>query len=206
MSDTRFDKSWAVRCDIRKCSIAAVGQFIARHYLGKPPAVVLLCLVMTCDTEPVGCIVYAAPPRETETRYGGKTWELDRLFIEDSVSANAETWLIAQSIRYIKKNIPGVRFLVSYADPSAGHSGTIYTAANWTRDGRTDEGRKTPRSDYVDADTGQKYGRKSHIPDGARIERIPRISKARFVYTLQRGKRKRRPARVATSLWDTKQQ
>ena len=74
--------------------------------------------------------------------------------------------------------------LVSYADPSVGHSGTIYRAANWVQDGRTDQERKTPRFDYADAITGKKYSRKGHVPNGIEIKRIPRVSKNRFIYQL----------------------
>ena len=102
----------------------------------------------------------------------------------DHIPCNAETWLISQSIRYIKKHHADVQHLVSYADPSAGHSGTIYKAANWRQDGRTDDDRKTPRCDYVDANTGKKYGRAGNVPATADVVRVPRISKYRFHYPI----------------------
>ena len=76
--------------------------------------------------------------------------------------------------------------LLSYADPSAGHAGTIYKAANWKQDGRTDDERKSPRCDYYDARTGKKYGRRGNMPADAVIERRPRVSKWRFVYPLSK--------------------
>ena len=139
---------------------------------------------MLRGSTPVGCIVYSAPPREVEKRYGGKTWELARLYLLDEVPKNAETWLIGKSVRWIKREHPDVENLVSYADPSAGHQGIIYKAANWKEDGRTDEERKTPRCDYYDARTGKKYGRRGNMPQDAVVERRPRISKHRFVYAL----------------------
>ena len=180
----RFDGSWRASCRVEKCSISTVDQFITAHYLHKRPAIVLLALVMLRGSTPVGCIVYSAPPREVEKRYGGKTWELARLYLLDEVPKNAETWLIGKSVRWIKREHPDVENLVSYADPSAGHQGTIYKAANWKDDGRTDEERKTPRCDYYDARTGKKYGRRGNMPQDAVIERRPRISKHRFVYAL----------------------
>jgi hypothetical protein len=77
---------------------------------------------------------------------------------------------------------------VSYADPSVGHVGTVYKASNWMADGRTDDERKSPRCDYVDANTGKKYSRKSHIPAGAKVQRVPRVSKFRFVYPMKNRK------------------
>lgn len=157
---------------------------IRRHYLGKWPGVVTLCLLMEHAGVPVGVVVYALPPRETSVRYGGATWELARLWISDEVPANAETWAIAASVRYIQRTHPEVRMLVSYADPSAGHVGTIYAAANWRSDGRTDQERKTPRFDYADAATGKRYSRRCHVPDGVTIRRVPRVSKHRFVLAM----------------------
>jgi len=81
-------------------------------------------------------------------------------------------------------NHPAVKVLVSYADPSAGHAGVIYRAANWTPDGRTDDERKTPRADYADAVTGKLYSRRGHVPAGVTIKRVARVSKHRFVYRL----------------------
>lgn len=161
---------------------------IRSHYLKKWPGVCVLVLGMLDVGQLVGVAVYALPPRETAKRYGGITWELARLWIADSVPRNAETWLIGQSLRHIKRTRPEVRFVVSYADPSARHTGTIYKAANWLSDGRTDQERKTPRFDYADAVTGKRYSRRSHVPVGAAIRRIPRVSKFRFYTKLVHGR------------------
>jgi hypothetical protein len=164
--------------------VTEVDAFVKAHYLRKRPAIVLLCLMMLHKGVPVGCIIYSAPPREADKRYGGKTWELARLYCLDEIPRNAETWLIGQSVRYIKAHNKDVRHLLSYADPSAGHRGTIYQAANWRSDGRTDEGRKTPRCDYIDGRTGKKYGRKGNMPTDAEVVRIPRVSKWRYALAL----------------------
>lgn len=179
-----FNELWRAASEIKPCSISELDEFIQAHYLKKRPAVVVLAMQMLVRKVPVGAIVYALPPREADVRYGGKTWELARLYIKDSVPRNAETWLIGRSIRHIRQTRKDVKFLLSYADPSAGHSGTIYKAANWKTDGRTDEGRKTPRFDYCDSRTGKKYGRRGNVPADAILVRVPRISKWRFVYAL----------------------
>lgn len=158
---------------------------IRRHYIGKWPGVCVLILALVRDGIPLGAAVFALPPRETSKRYGGTTWELARLWVDDSVPQNGETYLIGQAVRYIRRNHPDVKVLVSYADPSVGHLGTIYKAASWTADGRTDQERKTPRFDYADALTGKRYSRRGHVPDGVEIKRIPRVSKSRFIYRLR---------------------
>jgi hypothetical protein len=181
LSREYFDKGWREEAEIKPCSVAELDGFVMAHYLQKRPAVVVLCLKMLVRSIPVGMVIYAMPPREAETRYGGKTWELARLYLLDEVPKNGETWLIARSVRWIKQHHREVRYLVSYADPTAGHRGTIYQAANWKADGRTDEGRKTARCDYYDERTGKKYGRKGNMPANAIVSRKPRVSKWRYV-------------------------
>ena len=180
----KFDRAWRMASRVSVSSVSEVDRFIKAHYLRKRPAIVLLCLTMYVAETPVGCVIYSAPPREIDKRYGGKTWELARVYLLDEVPRNAETWLIAKSVKHIRNTHPEVVNLVSYADPSAGHTGTIYRAGNWTCDGRTDQERKTPRCDYVDATTGKKYGRKGNMPTGAQVIRVPRVSKFRFRYTV----------------------
>lgn len=181
-----FDSEWRNSCVLRKCSITEVDDFIKAHYLAKRPAIVLLCMVAERNGNPIGCIVYSAPPKQADVRYGCKTWELARLYMLDEIPKNAETWMIGRSVRYIKKHHKDIGKLVSYADPSVGHSGTIYKAANWAKDGRTDDERKSPRCDYYDERTGKKYGRRGNMPSDAIVVRRHRISKHRFILDISR--------------------
>lgn len=182
--DVVFNRDWRKACTVQKVSVSEVDLFIKAHYLKKRPAIVLLCLVAKCVGKPIGCVIYSAPPKQVDTRYGGVTWELARLYILDFVPKNAESWLIGKSVKYIKRKHKHVKYLISYADPSAGHSGTIYKAANWRADGMTDDERKTPRCDYYDANTGKKYGRRGNMPTDAKIIRKPRVSKFRYMLPL----------------------
>lgn len=164
---------------------SAVDRFIRSHYLGRWPGVVTACLGFTLGGALVGCCVFALPPRETHRRYGvSLSWELARFYLVDAMPNNAETFFCARAIRYIKRTRRDVAALVSYADPSVGHAGTIYKAGGWRSDGRTDQERKTPRFDYVDAVTGKHYSRRAHVPGGAHIVRKPRVSKWRFVFPM----------------------
>jgi hypothetical protein len=163
---------------VREADRVEVDWMIQRHYLGKWPGVTVATLALCRDEEPVGVIVFSFPPPETFVRYGGLTWELGRLWVADSEPRNTESWFIARAVRYVKRHHRDVRALVSYADPSVGHSGTIYRAANWIEDGRTDEERLTPRYDYEA--NGRRFSRRSHVPEGMNADRVPRVSKHRF--------------------------
>ncbi len=180
-----FDRAMRSRCFVREIERKDADAMIRQHYLGKWPGVCVLTLGLFLDDQPVGVVVFALPPRETMKRYGCTTWELARLWISDSMPTNTETFFIGRAIKYIKRHRKDVEMLVSYADPSAHHSGVIYRASNWISDGRTDQERKTPRFDYACAATGKKFARRSHVPVGTEIVRVPRVSKHRFIYRLQ---------------------
>ena len=187
-----FDKTWIARCRVRLGSISECRRFFRAHYLRTRPAVVPLILTIEVDGLPSGMVCFALPPKETSVRYGCACWELARLWLDDSMPTNAETWAIAQAVRYVKKHHPEIGLLVSYADPSVGHQGTIYLAANWEREGRTDEGRKTAKFDYTVTEPTlfgeevKRFSRAAHVPEGATVGRLARVSKPRFIYRLRK--------------------
>ena len=180
-----FDREWRAACALRPAAKPEVDHMVKRHYIGKWPGVCTQILMLERDGMPLGCIIFALPPRETSKRYNANTWELARLWLEDDIPSNAETFVIGRAIRWLRRNRQEVECLVSYADPSVGHGGTIYRASNWIADGRTDDERKSPRFDYGDARTGRRYSRRSHVPADAEIVRLPRVSKHRFYYRLR---------------------
>lgn len=180
---SNYPKSDFSGYSIAPASHGEADPLVRSHYLHRWPGVVVSTVGMWKGPFLVGVIVFALPPRETMKRYGvSLVWELVRLFIFDSEPFNSETWFMGKAIKWVRKEHSEVKALVSYADPSHGHQGVIYKAANWQQDGRTDQERKTPRFDYG---VGEKiYSRRSHVPDGAIIKRIPRVSKFRFLYRL----------------------
>lgn len=52
--------------------------------------------------------------------------ELTRLWVDDVLPKNTESWLIAQTLKLIDKEI-----VVSFADTKQNHVGVIYQATNW---------------------------------------------------------------------------
>lgn len=47
--------------------------------------------------------------------------------------------IVAVALRLLKKSNPGLRLVVSFADPSQNHVGAIYQAGNWVYTGRSDD-------------------------------------------------------------------
>ncbi len=90
----------------------------------------------------IGCIVYGDPVGSNVIRgisnllNNGEVLELMRLFIYDFPnSKNIESYCIAQSFHWIRKNMPHIKVIVSYADPVQKHLGKIYQATNWLYQG-----------------------------------------------------------------------
>jgi hypothetical protein len=68
-----------------------------------------------------------------------------RLWLTDEIPKNAESRVLAITARLLRQS-GHLRALLSYADPAAGHRGTIYQAAGWNYLGRSEPGR------YVELD------------------------------------------------------
>jgi len=80
----------------------------------------------------VGVIVYGTPS-SAPLRSGvcgkdeaGNVIELTRLWVADGTPKNTESFFIGNTLPLIDKEI-----VVSFADPTAGHVGTVYQASNW---------------------------------------------------------------------------
>lgn len=79
-----------------------------------------------------------------------KVIALTRLVVAPGVPKNACSFMLSRSVKLIKKDR---RFtdLVTYADESQGHLGTIYRATNWNYVGKTG-----PYPRWVDPKTGRQ--------------------------------------------------
>jgi len=62
--------------------------------------------------------------------------------------------VVRLAIGFLKRNSPGMRLIVSFADPSEGHHGGIYQAGNWIYTGRQPE-----TVEYIAPDGKQWHGR-----------------------------------------------
>ncbi len=104
---------------------------IANHYLHRT-APCSIALGLKRSGVIVGIALYGTPSnRNLRTGICGpdeadNVIELSRLWIEDGEPTNAESFLIAHSLRFLNKEI-----VVSYADQSVGHIGTVYKASGW---------------------------------------------------------------------------
>lgn len=95
--------------------------------------------------------------------------ELNRLWVDDAMPRNTESWFIARALALLPPLI-----VVSYADTAHNHQGFVYRAANFNYAGWTDMERKTPRFDYVP--TNGKHSRDAFRSKSfTRVRRRPKV-------------------------------
>ena len=84
--------------------------------------------------EPLGVAWWLPPTKVAAQSVAGEDWRnclsLTRLVIAPEVPTNGASFLIARSIREIKKHGRWTH-LVTYADTGEGHTGAIYLATGW---------------------------------------------------------------------------
>ena len=56
--------------------------------------------------------------------------EFDRMWLDDILPKNSESQTIGLLLSYLKRNYPRIKFVITYADGSAGNKGIIYQATN----------------------------------------------------------------------------
>jgi len=59
--------------------------------------------------------------------------EFDRMWLSDSLPKNSESQVISLLLKFLKKYYPRIKFVITYADGSAGNKGIIYQATNAIR-------------------------------------------------------------------------
>jgi hypothetical protein len=110
------------------------------HYLHSMPSGVLACFGVYADGALVGAVVFANGNLNSHKLVSGSRPSdcatLARLWLDDCLGPNSESRVLGVVLRHIRRTT-NLKFLLSYADPVAGHVGTIYQATNWLYLGAT---------------------------------------------------------------------
>lgn len=109
------------------------------HYSHQPPSGKAIRFGVWEDSRFVGVVIFSRGANNNIGRpYGLQQQhvvELTRVALRDHQHAVSE--IIARALRVIKTTNPGLRLILSYADPEQGHHGGIYQAGNWLYLGRS---------------------------------------------------------------------
>jgi len=111
----------------------AMDIVVEKHYLHrKCPVSYAYGLVDITTSEVMGVVTYGVSPSSTLLKgicgpeEARNVYELNRLWVDDMVAKNGESYLVANSMKLLDREI-----IVSFADTSQGHVGYIYQAANF---------------------------------------------------------------------------
>ena len=145
-------------CDTSKLSIRIITNSVAKelivntHYSGKWTKVSYSLGLFTSEVEEhpffdgvkdklIGVACYGDPigrlTGQSVSPLLDRTsvLELTRLFVYDGYGSNIESWFISKTFNWLRTNVPTIKALISYSDPTKGHYGTIYQATNWIYQG-----------------------------------------------------------------------
>jgi len=110
----------------------AMEVVVANHYLHRKAPVSMAFGMFDQSGQIVGVVTYGVPASSTLLKgvcgedEASNVYELNRLWVDDSVPKNGESYLIGNTLGLLDKEI-----VVSYADTSQGHVGVVYQASNW---------------------------------------------------------------------------
>jgi hypothetical protein len=105
---------------------------IANHYLHRKAPCSFAFGMFDSVGQIVGVVIYGVPASSTLLKgicgpdEAHNVYELTRLWVDDSVGKNGESYLIGNTLNLLDREI-----IVSYADSSQNHVGYVYQATNW---------------------------------------------------------------------------
>ena len=168
---------------------------IKNHYLHRK-APCSFAFGLFVDDNLVGVVMYGTPSSST-LRKGicgiqekDNVIELTRLWIDDKIGKNAESYLIGNTIKKVNKEI-----VVSFSEIEQGHIGIVYQACsffytglsakrtNWTIDG-INKHCQTIADKYTAKEIREKFGDRFKI--------VPRPRKHRYIFINAKKKRRKK--------------
>jgi hypothetical protein len=149
----------------------------------------------------IGCVLFSRGANRHLTRPYGlaitEGCELTRVALNAHQTPVSK--IITIALRFLKQQSPGMRLVISFADPAQGHHGGIYQATNWLYTGQTAPAKQYVRSDgkilharqVSPSGVKKQYGRYRVVPqpDQCRIVEVP--GKHRYLMPLDKETRMR---------------
>lgn len=126
---------------------AALEAYKRWHYLGETQLIATVNFGVYFEQEFMGCISYG-PPNATDLKgfWDRKTqsfwYEIKRMALSPECPKNSESRTIAITTKLLRKKAK-VKGIVTYADTSQNHEGTIYKASGYKCHGLTE-----PKKDF----------------------------------------------------------
>jgi len=169
---------------------------VANHYLHRKAPCSYAFGMFDPSGQIVGVVIYGVPASSTLLKgicgadEAKNVYELTRLWVDDSVPKNGESYLIGNTIKLLDREI-----IVSYADSSQKHTGIVYQATNFIYTGLSAKF-KDPKviglenqhhATYANGMTNKEVSEKY----GDRLYWVERPRKHRYIYFNATKSRKR---------------
>ncbi|MFC1917204.1 DNA methyltransferase [Chloroflexota bacterium] len=168
---------------------------VKHHYLHSLPGGTKLVFGAFLDSRLWGAITFGAGPQNAYQMVQDATQDdcltLTRLWLSDELPPNSESRIIGIALRALKKSTR-VKFLISYADPTQGHVGTIYQATGWLYTGLSeampmfDLGDGVARHSRTLSHSFGSHSIKHFESCGVKVKVIPQSRKHRYIYFLDK--------------------
>lgn len=142
---------------IINCDLKEIREFVEKnHYSHNVNGLkISFCFKIQFNDILIGGVIFGQMSTTAWKKFGNsekEVLELRRLVLLDTAGKNSESRVIGYCLRYIKKNSPSVKVIVSYADPYHNHTGIIYKAANFEYVGLSGKDKG-----FIDIETGKIY-------------------------------------------------
>ena len=181
---------------VRPISHRAAKELLVRsHYLHTMPGGTKLAFGIFSGDRLMGAVTLGVGPFNAHRLVSGATHGdcicLTRLWLDDGLPKNSESRVLAVILRSLARDT-SVKFVVTYADPSAGHLGTIYQAGGWLYTGVSEPSVLYDLGDGVGRHSrtfGHSLGTRSLRylrRHGTKVSPIERPGKHRYVYFLDK--------------------
>jgi len=179
---------------VQPIPILMAKQILERyHYLHSLPGGTDLAFGVFIENSLLGAITLGSGPanayRLVREAVAKDCLTLTRLWLSDTLPSNSESRVIGVVLRALRKNT-NLKFLVSYADSSQGHLGTIYQATGWLYTGLSeamplfDIGDGIARHSRSLSHAFGSHSLKHFQAHGVTVKVIPQARKHRYIYFL----------------------
>ena len=179
---------------------------VKHHYLNSYPGGSLFNFGVFAGHALLGVAVVGVGPfnihrlfRDAEP---GEVVCLSRLWIDDRCGRNSESRVLGIILRQLRRHQSGVKAVVSYSDPAAGHTGMVYRAAGFLYLGRSEAMPKYRLSDgsvHHSRSLGHRLGTHSLVhlrAHGLEVHTVPQAPKFIYVALIDASWRDRLTRRV----------
>ncbi|MBN4064106.1 DNA methyltransferase [Dehalococcoides mccartyi] len=177
------------------------------HYLRSMPGGTQISLGAFIEGRLLGVLTFGVGPtnahRLVDSAARSDCVTLTRLWLSDELPKNSESRVIGIALRSLAK-ATSLKFVLTYADPSAKHMGVIYQASNWIYIGESQPMSLLDFGDGVHRNArtvGHQLGTHSlkHFrKNGLNVTRVPQAPKHRYIYFLDKTWRSRlKPEQLA---------